>query len=468
MISVVCVYNNKVVLEQVLLKSLRRQTAEYELITLDNTNGKFSSAAQALNHGGSQAKGDYIIFAHQDMWLASDTWLEDAERILSTLPDLGVAGVAGVSEKGKDWYERRKFSLNTLDGACPDRVPPVDRPETVQTLDECLLIVLRSVFAELKFDSKTFDGWDCYGADYCLSTAEMGLKSYVIPLPCTHSCSRGSGYRFWEFRDLLKYQKRLYRKHRRSYKTIYTWMERVSWSTLKGHELVQLLGPLFLRLFPDSEIRLQQELSDCRSVLDLGCGHHSPIGRFCIGYSVGVEMFEPSLNESRRKRIHNDYVRADVRNVHFKPKSFDAVIALQLLEHMTEEEGIALIGKMQEWAVKKIILTTPNGFLKQDPYDTNPLQEHRSGWDVIKLSALGFRVRGDGGWSRLRGNKGGVKYQPAFLWERISDMTQRVTYHLPGLAFHLMAVKSTGAFTRAQTSRQPDSETSTWGVEQKC
>ena len=40
-ISVVCVYNNKTILEDCLLKSLRVQTTEYELILVDNTEGRF-------------------------------------------------------------------------------------------------------------------------------------------------------------------------------------------------------------------------------------------------------------------------------------------------------------------------------------------------------------------------------------------------------------------------------------------
>ena len=93
---------------------------------------------------------------------------------------------------------------------------PVERPEEVQTLDECLLIVPRAVFSNLKFDEKVFDGWHCYGADYCLSARELGLRSYVIPGSCSHSCIRAN------LADLPKYLKRLYTKHRKNCKHIYT------------------------------------------------------------------------------------------------------------------------------------------------------------------------------------------------------------------------------------------------------
>jgi len=92
-------------------------------------------------------------------------------------------------------------------------------------------------------------------------------------------------------------------------------------------------------------------------------------------------------------------------------------------------------------ARKKVVVTTPNGYLEQDTYDENPLQEHRSGWSVQDLRKLGFNVFGISGWKGLRGYKGSVKYKPAFLWARISDLTQKITYHYPKLAFRLLAVK---------------------------
>ena len=95
MISIVCVYNNKEILENYLLKNLSTKSVEYELILIDNTNGKFKSAAEAINYGGKKAKGNYLMFVHQDVNLSSPSWLMDVESILKNLDNLGVAGVAG-------------------------------------------------------------------------------------------------------------------------------------------------------------------------------------------------------------------------------------------------------------------------------------------------------------------------------------------------------------------------------------
>jgi len=354
MISVVCVYNKERILQDVLLKSLANQTAEYELITVDNRSSIFKSAAEALNYGGEKAKGDYIMFVHQDMWLGSNSWLEDVEDMLRSIPDLGVAGMAGMSEEGRTYHERRRWSIEDF-GELWQEIGLVKQPEEVQTLDECLLIVPRAVFDKLKFDEKTFDGWDCYGADYCLCVRHLGLKAFVIPAHCDHSCLRAH-YLPWEFRNLLKYQKRLRQKHSGQYKGIYTWMGKISWAAFRWQELIGLLGPIFVRLFPRFQTTLQRALSGCDSLLDLGCGYFSPIDRFNIPFSVGVELFEPYLQESKRKGIHSQYIRADIRRLEFQSKSFDAVIAIDVLEHLTKQEGSKLLLKMAHWATKKVII----------------------------------------------------------------------------------------------------------------
>lgn len=214
------------------------------------------------------------MFAHQDMGLGGETWLEDAERILNTIPDLGIAGVAGTSVNGSNWDERCRHSLSVLDENWD--IAKVENTEEVQTLDECLLLVHQSVFCVLKFDDKVFDGWDCYGTDYCLAVKTLGKKAYVIQAgDCSHHTSRAN-YRPFAFRGLLKYQKALYKKYKNEYKTIYSWMGTVSRAHLRFRACVypcqRFIHPFGVALFPDFGSILYKELSDCDSFLDLGCG----------------------------------------------------------------------------------------------------------------------------------------------------------------------------------------------------
>lgn len=205
--------------------------------------------------------------------------------------------------------------------------------------------------------------------------------------------------------------------------------------------MFRFISRIYKKLFLGYEDHLCRTLVDCDTVLDLGCGYNSPI-QYCRKsvFSVGVELFDPYLQESSRRQLHCQYIKADVMKLALRAKSFEAVLAVELLEHLSKQEGYELISKMQVWATKKVIIITPNGYIKQDSYHNNPLQEHKSGWNVKELRELGFVVYGINGWKVLRGHKASIRFRPTFLWRRLSDITQKVTYHYPEFAFQLLAV----------------------------
>lgn len=215
MISVICVYNNEDILKEHLLKSLENQTVEFELIKIDNTGSTFASAAQALNFGGKKAKGDYILFVHQDVNLCFNTWLEDAEKILGSISNLGIAGVAGLSEEGKAQEDRARNLIRQGDNKLWGK--EISKPEPVQTLDECLTVVPRYVFDDLKFDEKICDDWHLYTVDYCLSVRNLELCAYAIPMFIYHKSTGDS--RCNEYQRTLK---KLLKKHKGQTKRVYT------------------------------------------------------------------------------------------------------------------------------------------------------------------------------------------------------------------------------------------------------
>lgn len=211
MISVVCVYNNHQILNNCLIKSLKKQNCDYELILIDNTQNKFNSAAKALNHGGIQAQKEYIMFVHQDMELDSSNWLNDVEEMLKSIKDMGVAGVAG--RKGRTPRSNMKHGTN------PRYVGifPQDDPIEVQTVDECLAIVPHSIFQENPFDEETCQGWHLYLADYCLNLKNKGYHVYVVPQSSYH-LSIGDSFSNDYYQTLSK----IIKKHKNNYEWIYT------------------------------------------------------------------------------------------------------------------------------------------------------------------------------------------------------------------------------------------------------
>jgi len=198
---------------------------------------------------------------------------------------------------------------------------------------------------------------------------------------------------------------------------------------------------IYFKLFPSLREHLKKELLECEKVLDLGCGKNSPIQYCDVKYSVGADMFYPYIKESRKKRIHNKYIIANIRKINFKYKFFDAVLLLDVLEHLPKKDGIKLLQKVEYFCKKKIIVYTPNGFLKQEEYDGNPFQKHVSGWYVEDFKKLGFKVYGINGFKFFRTYRAELKYKPKIFWQVLCDLSQKIAWRYPKIAFQLFAVK---------------------------
>ena len=211
----------------------------------------------------------------------------------------------------------------------------------------------------------------------------------------------------------------------------------------------------FKKLFPNTgniiEFILRTELKGCCSVLDLGCGPSSPLKKIKNDqafqlYSVGVDIFEPYiLNNLVQEKIHSEYINADIFSIDFPPQSFDCALLIDVIEHLNKKDFLAFLPKLEKIA-KKIIIITPNGFIEQEAYDGNNHQAHRSGWTVDDFLNSGFSCRGLSGWKFLRGKKWQSKIRPVWLGEAFSDFTQPFVSSFPRLAYHIVAIKSSGKF----------------------
>jgi SAM-dependent methyltransferase len=201
---------------------------------------------------------------------------------------------------------------------------------------------------------------------------------------------------------------------------------------------------IYKKIFPDYQMNLDKLTKDCKSLLDIGCGDNSPIHTFSNRmYCVGIDIFEPSLEKSKKKKIHNEYYKIDYAQAEkiFEKNSFDCVLASDFIEHLEKEEGYKLLRIMEKLAKKKVIIFTPKGFLPTGEYEGNPWQVHKSGWDVEEMEKRGYKVYGINGLKSLREGLAKIRFKPRFFWLIISNISQYYTKYHPKKAFHLLCIK---------------------------
>jgi glycosyltransferase involved in cell wall biosynthesis len=148
----------------------------FERIPVDNRDGRYS-AAQALNLGLKQAKGELVVFCHQDVGFPSG-WLSKLRSALESLDRQKISwGVVGPAGRCAD----ESYAGNVIVNGKPWYFPPLPRP--VMTLDELCLVIRRD--SGLQFD-ETFDHFHLYGADLCLEASRRGMQNMVLDCCLVH------------------------------------------------------------------------------------------------------------------------------------------------------------------------------------------------------------------------------------------------------------------------------------------
>jgi hypothetical protein len=421
MISVVCVYNDEGVLRASLLSSLRKQDAEYELILVDNTKGVFQSLPKALNYGGSEAKGHYLMFVHQDVELIGSGWLKRAERMLSSIDDLGAAGVAGVDFNGSRVgfiIDRGRFWGS-----------PIKEPKPVMTLDEQLIIVPRKVFNAMKF----YEGfrWHSWAADLCLRIWSSGLKAYVLPLPVSHNSStlpiREAGR--VEDDDL-----KLWIRHGRLYpvihKTTGTITSAILQASRKRGTIPSFMRPL-ISLVKSARPCHRAVYGEYKTMLDVVVPSEQPSMKEAKArgsYSVGTSDKVQYLLASKRINVHDDYVYASMERPPFKRGAFDIAIVRGRLEYLSKHEGEDLLSALEEIS-RRVVVMVPNKGLPL----SSKLRYYRSIWSVDELRDKGYKVYGVGLVTKLR-----IR---GLLRKPLDYVANLMLWRLPRVARILVAVK---------------------------
>jgi len=189
-VSLICVYNKKSVYNDILIESLKKQTIKCELIGIDNSNGRFSSAAAALNYGVTLSHGNLLIFVHQDIEFTTEHSLEELIKRLSVLERGDVAGVAGeIVLDGKRvcctsiTFGKHRMSYKAI---------PINETREVESLDECLFAMLRETWEDNKLNESVCNGWHFYAVEACYHARKHNHHVYVVKSSLNHLSASGT------------------------------------------------------------------------------------------------------------------------------------------------------------------------------------------------------------------------------------------------------------------------------------
>jgi hypothetical protein len=126
------------------------------------------------------------------------------------------------------------------------------------------------------------------------------------------------------------------------------------------------------------------------SVVEYGCGYGTYLCNIQSPCKVGIEAFPHYVNVgvAATEGMGVIFVTGDMREV---VVSGGLALFIDSLEHITKEDGLALLRKCQQ-RHRKIMIFAPLGDHDQEPCDGNEMQRHLSSWSGADLEPLGFKI----------------------------------------------------------------------------
>lgn len=151
---------------------------DVEFLYFDNKNSNQFDGYSGVNRAIKEAKGQYLIFCHQDILFQFDT-RQDLEHRIAELEQLDPYW-AVLGNAGKTLHEVLKIRISDPHGANQHRG---ELPAEVLSLDENFLIINQLQNFEC---SANLSGFHLYATDLCQNALSFGLKSYVIDFHLLH------------------------------------------------------------------------------------------------------------------------------------------------------------------------------------------------------------------------------------------------------------------------------------------
>jgi len=174
------------------------------------------SLCEGYNRGAARARGEIVLFSHDDVEIATPDF---AARLLRHLARHDVVGVAGTTRLiGGSWtyagwphLQGQVGSRISRPGSLMVTIYGLHGGEAVgvQAIDGVFLAAHRPVLERVRFDEQTFDGWHLYDLDFTFCAHLAGFRTAVCQDLCLIHNSFGTYDRAWE-----TYIQRFEDKHR--------------------------------------------------------------------------------------------------------------------------------------------------------------------------------------------------------------------------------------------------------------
>ena len=155
-------------------------------------------------------------------------------------------------------------------------------------------------------------------------------------------------------------------------------------------EVMDVISRILMTHFPASKRPFR--------VLDLGGGNGNywqsrNLGKLKEARSMDIFLLDAAYEEKDGKSKDSiTRIRGIIpSSLSLIPEnSFDVVLALDLIEHLSKSDGYLLLYEMDRISSSLQIVLTPNGFVWQPPSGNNPYNAHISGWSMDEFIPFGF------------------------------------------------------------------------------
>lgn len=96
----------------------------------------------------------------------------------------------------------------------------------------------------------------------------------------------------------------------------------------------------------------------------------------------GVEAFEGYKNPIH-EYVYNRVYYNDIRDIIHQLPNYDVILLIDVIEHFEKEEGYKLINELLKHTNKSLIISTPLYPGKQEEYNGNYYEKHKSRWHIM-------------------------------------------------------------------------------------